>query len=99
MEQPTTPPPMTTASAESRIMGELHSSAMGSGPRYGPADSKVSPRFSGIRTYARLPHVADYLTGVDVAFVSIPFDPGGSYRVETRLSHESIQSTCELVRL
>jgi len=98
MEQPTTPPPMTTASAESRIMGELHSSAMGSGPRYGPADSKVSPRFSGIRTYARLPHVADDLNGVDVAIVGIPFDTGGTYRVGARFGPEHIRSASALMR-
>ncbi|TMD38114.1 MAG: agmatinase, partial [Chloroflexi bacterium] len=57
---------------------------MGSGPPYGPADSKVSPRFSGIRTYARLPHVADDLNGVDVAIVGVPFDTGGTYRVGAR---------------
>src|SRR2546430_3526215 len=98
MEQPTTPPPTTTASAESRIMGELHSSAMGSGPRYGPADSKVSPRFSGIRTYARLPHVADDLKGVDVAIVGIPFDTGGTYRVGARFGPEHIRSASALMR-
>src|SRR2546429_9970428 len=98
MEQPTTPPPTTTASAESRIMGELHSSAMGSGPRYGPADSKVSPRFSGIRTYARLPHVADDLDGVDVAIVGIPFDTGGTYRVGARFGPEHIRSASPLIR-
>lgn len=26
-------------------------------PRYRPADSSVSPRFTGPRTYMRLPHV------------------------------------------
>ena len=71
---------------------------MGSGPRYGPADSKVSPRFSGIRTYARLPHVADDLNGVDVAIVGVPFDTGGTYRVGARFGPEHIRSASALMR-
>src|SRR5207244_6620378 len=75
MEHPTTPPPTTTASAESLIItGTTLCSGMGSGgetgrerPLYGPSDRKVSPRFSGIRTYARLPHVTGRLEGVDAA--------------------------------
>src|SRR5438105_10124511 len=99
MEHPITPPPTTMASAESRVMGELHSSAMGSdAPRYGPADSKVSPRFSGIRTYARLPHVAGALSGADVAIVGIPFDTGGTYRVGARFGPEHIRSASALMR-
>src|SRR5256884_9022946 len=106
MEHPTTPPPTTTASAESRIMtGTTLCSGMESGgergrerPRYGPSDSKVSPRFSGIRTYARLPHVAGRLEGVDAAIVGIPFDTGGTYRVGARFGPEHIRSASALMR-
>jgi agmatinase len=70
----------------------------GGRPRYGPADSKVSPRFSGVRTYARLPHVPGDLEGVDVAIVGIPFDTGGTYRVGARFGPEHIRSASALMR-
>src|SRR2546422_63220 len=105
MEHPTTPPPTTTASAESRIMtGTTLCSGMesegktGERPLYGPSDSKVSPRFSGIRTYARLPLVTGRLEGVDVAIVGIPFDTGGTYRVGARFGPEHIRSASALMR-
>ena len=70
----------------------------GERPAYGPSDSKVSPRFSGIRTYARLPHVTSPLEGVDVAIVGIPFDTGGTYRVGARFGPEHIRSASALMR-
>src|SRR5205807_4905969 len=66
-------------------------------PRYGPADSLASPRFSGIRTYARLPNVTD-LAGVDVAIVGVPFDTGGTFRVGARFGPEAIRSASALIR-
>src|SRR5256884_2822447 len=66
-------------------------------PRYGPADSLASPRFSGIRTYARLPNVTD-LAGVDVAIVGVPFDTGGTYRVGARFGPQAIRAASALIR-
>ena len=66
--------------------------------RYGPADSMVSPRFTGIRTYARLPYVTDDFAGVDAAIVGIPFDTGGTYRVGARFGPENIRSASALMR-
>src|SRR5438876_11568430 len=66
-------------------------------PRYGPADSLTSPRFSGIRTYARLPHVTD-LAGVDVAVVGVPFDTGGTYRGGARFGPQAIRAASALIR-
>ena len=51
--------------------------------RYRPADSLVSPRFAGVRTFMRLPHVTD-LSGVNVAFTGLPFDTGASFKVGAR---------------
>ncbi|MEZ4726893.1 MAG: hypothetical protein R3E79_07140 [Caldilineaceae bacterium] len=48
--------------------------------RYQPLDAMVYPRYSGIRTFMRLPHVTD-LRGVDFAVVGVPFDTGGTYRI------------------
>src|SRR6266851_5728104 len=66
-------------------------------PRYGPADSLASPRFSGIRTYARLPHVTE-LAGVDVAIIGVPFDTGGTYRVGARFGPQAIRAASALIR-
>jgi len=48
-------------------------------PHYRPADSSRTPRFTGPRTFMRLPHVTD-LDGVDVAVVGIPTDDAVSFR-------------------
>ncbi len=66
-------------------------------PAYRPVDAMVFPRFSGIRTFMRLPHVTD-LTGVDFAVVGVPFDTGGTYRVGARFGPEGIRSQSMLLR-
>lgn len=58
---------------------------------YQPESGMVSPRFSGIRTFMRLPHVTD-LDGVDVAVVGVPFDTGATFRVGARFGPEGIRS-------
>ncbi len=65
--------------------------------RYRPVDAMVYPRFSGIRTFMRLPYVTD-LTGVDFAIVGVPFDTGGTYRVGARFGPEGIRSGSALLR-
>ena len=57
---------------------------------YGPADPQQSPRFAGISTFLRLPHVTD-LDGVDVAFVGLPFDTGVSFRAGARFGPKAIR--------
>jgi agmatinase len=66
-------------------------------PPYRPIDARVMPRFSGIRTFMRLPHVTD-LAGVDAAAVGIPFDTGTSYRTGARFGPEAIRSASALLR-
>jgi agmatinase len=66
-------------------------------PRYQPTDAMVYPRFSGIRTFMRLPHITD-LRGVDFAVVGVPFDTGGTYRVGARFGPEGIRSQSALLR-
>ncbi len=55
-----------------------------------PADPEASPRFAGISTFLRLPHVTD-LTGVDVAIVGLPFDTGATYRAGARFGPKAIR--------
>src|SRR5215217_1560564 len=66
-------------------------------PRYGPADARRAPRYTGVRTFARCPHVRE-LDGVDVAVVGIPFDTGTSFRVGARFGPEAVRSGSTLLR-
>lgn len=62
-----------------------------------PLDAMSYPRFSGIRTFMRLPHVTD-LSGVDFAIVGVPFDTGGTYRVGARFGPAGIRQESMLLR-
>jgi agmatinase len=66
-------------------------------PPYKPLDAQVIPRFAGIRTFMRAPHVVD-LAGVDVAVYGIPFDTATSYRTGPRFGPEAIRSASALLR-
>jgi agmatinase len=57
---------------------------------YGPTDALQSPRFAGISTFLRLPHVTE-LEGVDVAFIGLPFDTGASFRAGARFGPKAIR--------
>jgi agmatinase len=65
--------------------------------RYEPADSFETPRFSGVRTFMRLPNVDD-LENADAAIVGAPFDTGASFRAGARFGPESIRSISHLLR-
>ena len=66
-------------------------------PRYGPPDAFETPRFSGLRTFMRLPHVRD-LEDVDVAIVGIPTDGAVVYRTGARFGPEGIRSASVMLR-
>ena len=66
-------------------------------PPYKPLDAQVIPRFAGIRTYMRAPHVTE-LVGVDAAVYGIPFDTATSYRSGARFGPEAIRSASALIR-
>jgi agmatinase len=67
------------------------------GPPYRPLDAQVIPRFAGIRTYMRAPHVTE-LAGVDALVYGIPFDTATSYRTGPRFGPEAIRSASALIR-
>lgn len=62
-----------------------------------PPDALASPRFSGVRTFMRLPLVAG-ATGVDVAIVGIPFDTGATFRVGGRFGPAAIRAASILLK-
>ncbi|HMO60084.1 MAG TPA: agmatinase [Roseiflexaceae bacterium] len=66
-------------------------------PRYQPADSMASPRFTGVRTFARLPYV-QATEDVDIAIVGLPFDTGATFKVGARFGPESIRSASVMLR-
>jgi agmatinase len=66
-------------------------------PLYGPPDASRAPRYTGIRTFARLPHVRD-TEGVEAAVVGVPFDTATSYRAGARFGPEAIRSASALLR-
>jgi agmatinase len=66
-------------------------------PRYGPPDAFVTPRFSGPRTFMRLPHVTD-LDGVDVAVIGVPTDGAQVFRSGSRFGPEAIRSASVMLR-
>jgi agmatinase len=66
-------------------------------PPYRPLDARVLPRFAGVRTFMRLPHVTK-LDGIDAAIVGIPFDTTTTYRTGARFGPEAIRSASVLLR-
>jgi agmatinase len=65
--------------------------------RYEPADSFETPRFSGVRTFMRLPNTQD-LENADAAIVGAPFDTGATFRAGARFGPEGIRSASHLLR-
>ncbi|RST77284.1 agmatinase [Siminovitchia acidinfaciens] len=65
--------------------------------KYAPIDSQVYPRFSGIKTFMRLPHETQE-KAVDFAVAGVPFDTGGSFAVGTRFAPEAVRSMSSLIR-
>jgi agmatinase len=67
------------------------------GARYGPADARLAPRYTGVRTFARCPNVVEP-EGVDIAVAGVPFDTATSFRPGARFGPEAIRSASTLLR-
>ena len=66
--------------------------------KYEPLSGREFPRFSGVKTFFRLPHVpvdADY----DVGIVGLPFDGGVSYRPGPRFAPTRVREISSLGRV
>jgi agmatinase len=66
--------------------------------RFSPPDASRAPRYTGIRTFARLPHVSLPHDGVDAAVIGVPFDTATSFRSGARFGPEAIRSASALLR-
>jgi agmatinase len=67
-------------------------------PRFHPPDATLAPRYTGIRTFARLPHVPVPHDEVDAAVIGVPFDTATSFRSGARFGPEAIRSASALLR-
>jgi agmatinase len=65
--------------------------------KYKPVDSLESPRFCGIRTFMRLPHVPT-AEDADFAVIGVPFDTGVTFRAGARFGPEAIRSNSVLAK-
>ena len=65
--------------------------------KYKPVDPIKSPRFSGIKTFMRLPFIKK-LEGVDFAIVGVPSDAGASFRTGQREGPAAIRKVSALLR-
>ena len=64
---------------------------------YRPTSALESPRFVGVRTFMRLPHVTD-VSACDAFIVGAPFDTGATFRVGARFAPEAIRSMSVMLR-
>ena len=62
-----------------------------------PPEPSAGPRFTGPRTFMRLPHVQD-TAGVDLAVVGIPTDDAVSFKSGARFGPEAVRSASVLLR-
>ena len=67
-------------------------------PRFQPPDASAAPRYTGVRTFARLPHVELPHADVDAAVIGVPFDTATSFRTGARFGPEAIRSASTLLR-
>jgi agmatinase len=66
-------------------------------PIHQPPDALAAPRFTGPRTFARLPHLTT-LADVDCAVFGMPWDGGTSFRSGARFGPEAIRSASGMIR-
>src|SRR5690242_10570326 len=67
-------------------------------PPFQPPDPMLAPRYTGVRTFARLPNVEVPREGVDAAVIGVPFDTATSFRSGARFGPEAIRAGSTLLR-
>jgi len=81
-----------------RLIGIRYIGMSADQPRFQPPDASVAPRYTGIRTFARLPQFPVPHDGVDAAVIGVPFDTATSFRPGARFGPEAIRSASALLR-
>ena len=64
---------------------------------YKPITPQQQPKFAGIKTYLRLPHL-QATQGIDFAVVGVPWDGATSYRTGQRLGSDAIRKVSVTLR-
>jgi agmatinase len=62
-----------------------------------PVNSLQSPRFSGIKTFMRLPY-SEKADSFDFVVIGVPFDTGSTYRIGSRFGPQAIRSISSILR-
>ena len=62
-----------------------------------PINALENPRFAGVPTFMRLPHIAD-AKRLDVALIGVPFDGGTSYRPGPRFGPRHVRQQSAIIR-
>jgi len=62
-----------------------------------PVDALEYPRFAGVPTFMRLPHIPD-ASRLDVALIGVPYDGGTTYRSGPRFGPRHIREQSALIR-
>lgn len=65
--------------------------------KYEPVDPQKFPRFAGIKTFMRLPHIRTTVD-IDFAVVGVPWDGGASFRTSQRSGPDAIRRVSALLR-
>jgi len=66
-------------------------------PHPKPVDALVYPRFSGIPTFMRLPHIRQ-AEELDLALIGVPFDGGTTYRPGPRFGPRNVRVQSAMIR-
>ena len=62
-----------------------------------PVNALENPRFAGVPTFMRLPHIPD-AKRLDVALIGVPFDGGTSYRPGPRFGPRHVRQQSAIIR-
>lgn len=65
--------------------------------KYKPVDPTLFPRFAGIKTFMRLPHI-ETTAEIDFAIIGVPWDGGASFRTSQRSGPDAIRRVSALLR-
>ena len=66
-------------------------------PHPQPTDALVYPRFSGLSTFMRLPHIPR-AGELDLALIGVPFDGGTTYRPGARFGPRHVREQSSIIR-
>src|SRR5215470_13438767 len=66
-------------------------------PHPQPINALENPRFAGVPTFMRLPHISD-AKRLDVALIGVPFDGGTSYRPGSRFGPRHVRQQSAIIR-